>query len=239
MVHAEEFCAVLNKCLNDHWGSIENTDGQLWTEDKQAETEEGSPERKFGERWIGKHVADDVGLVRYALVTLGDVSVGKETEVKDIWEKLCGNKGELPYDELKPGSAVFKKKGEEFTHIGVYIGGGKVVEAKSVKMGVGMSAVTSGWDAWGELSAVNYSGKAVRKMVEEPKPDTRILSGNVSVYAENGNRVNVREDKSVSAVSVDSLPVGIRVEVLEDCGEFCKIQYTKTGYMMKKFLKGM
>ena len=86
---------------------------------------------------------------------------------------------------------------------------------------------------------MNYSKKAVRKMVEEPKPDTRVLSGDVSVYAENGNNVNVRADKSVSAVSVDLLPVGVRVEVLEDCGEFCKIQYVKTGYMMKKFLKGM
>lgn len=239
MVHAEEFCAVLNKCLNDHWGSIENTDGQLWTEEKQAETKEGSPERKFGERWIGKHVADDIGLVRYALVTLGDVSVGKETEVKDIWEKLCEKKGELPYDELKPGSVVFKKKGEEFAHIGVYVGGGKVIEAKSVKMGVGMSSVTSGWDTWGELAYVNYSGTAIRKLVEEPKPDMRVLSGGVSVCAENGHNVNVRADKSVSAVSVDSLPVGVRVEVVEDCGEFCKIQYVKTGYMMKKFLKGM
>lgn len=238
-MHSEEFCAILNKCLNDHWGSIENTDGQLWTEEMQAETKEGSPERKFGERWIGKHVADDIGLVRYALATLGDASLKKGTEIKDIWEKLCENKGALLCDELKPGSVVFKKKGEEFTHIGVYIGGGKVIEAKSVKMGVGTSSVTTGWDAWGELSAVNYSGKAIRKTVEEPKPDTRVLSGDVSVYAENGNKVNVRADKSVSAVSVDSLPVGVRVEVLEDCGEFCKIQYVKTGYMMKKFLKGM
>lgn len=237
-MHAEEFCAVLNKCLNDHWGSIEKTDGQLWSEEMQAGTKEGSPERKFGERWIGKHVADDIGIVRYALATLGDNSLKKDIEVKDIWEKLCENKGSLPNDELKPGSIVFKKKGEEFAHIGVYIGSGKVIEAKSVKMGVGMSSVTSGWDAWGELASVNYSGKAVRKLVEEPEPDTRVLSGDVSVYAENGNNVNVRSDKSTSAMSVDSLPVGVQVEVLEDCGEFCKIQYVKTGYMMKKFLKG-
>ena len=238
-MHAEEFCAVLNKCLNDHWGSIEKTDGQLWSEEMQAKTKEGSPERKFGERWIGKHVADDIGIVRYALATLGDNSLKKDIEVKDIWEKLCENKGALPYDELKPGSVVFKKKGEEFVHIGVYIGSGKVIEAKSVKMGVGMSSVTSGWDAWGELASVNYSGKAVRKLVEEPEPDTRVLSGDVSVYAENGNNVNVRADKSASAAVVDLLPVDTRVEVLEDCGEFCKIQYIKTGYMMKKFLKGM
>lgn len=238
-MHAEEFCAVLNKCLNDHWGSIDGTDGQFWTEEKQAETKEGSPEKKFGERWIGKHVADDIGLVRYALVTLGDNSLAKGIEAEDVWEKLCENKGSLPYDELKPGSIVFKKKGEEFAHIGVYVGSGKVIEAKSVKMGVGMSSVTSGWDAWGELASVNYSGKAVRKLVEEPEPDTRVLSGDVFVHAENGNNVNVRADKSASAAVVDLLPVDTRVEVLEDCGEFCKIQYMKTGYMMKKFLKGM
>jgi hypothetical protein len=36
---------------------------------------------------------------------------------------------------------------------------------------------------------------------------------------------------------IDVLPIGTQATVLEDCGEFCKIQYVKTGYMKKEFLK--
>lgn len=239
MVYADELCAVLNKCLNDHWGSIAGTDGQLWTEEKQATTAEGTPERKFGEKWIGKHVADDVGLLRRALLTLGNNSIAKETTVKDIWENMCAEKGKLPSEAIKPGTVVFKMRGEDPTHIGIYVGGGKVIEAKSVKMGVGLSTLTSGWDAWGELSEVNYSGAAVRPVEKEPEEDKRVLTGAVRVQAGNGQPVNVRAENSVSARLLDALPVNTEVTVLEDRGDFCKIQYVKTGYMMKKFLKGV
>ena len=59
---------------------------------------------------------------------------------------------------LKPGTAVFVWNGKKYSHVGLYIGDGTVIEAMGTMSGVTTSKVTAGkWTHWGELNGVDYS----------------------------------------------------------------------------------
>jgi len=78
-------------------------------------------------------VADCSGLFTWAFKQLGGFMYhGSNT----MWNKYCTAKGKLVNGrrsdgkELKPGTAVFVlKNGDDRSHVGLYIGGGKVIEA--------------------------------------------------------------------------------------------------------------
>ena len=55
-----------------------------------------------------------------------------------------------------PGMLVFKGTDKNKNHIGVYIGSGKVIEAKGHKYGVVQSAISSGWKYWGKCNLISY-----------------------------------------------------------------------------------
>ena len=63
----------------------------------------------------------------------------------------------------------------------------------------------------------------------------RVLRGPVQVTGTT-RPINVRAEQNMGSKIIDVLPIGTKATVLEDCGEFCKIQYIKTGYMKKEFL---
>ncbi len=59
-----------------------------------------------------------------------------------MWSKYTTAKGMLNKgkrtdgQELKPGTAVFKVRGDDFHHVGLYIGNGNVIEAQGTRTGV-------------------------------------------------------------------------------------------------------
>ena len=55
-----------------------------------------------------------------------------------------------------PGMLVFKGTDKNKNHIGVYIGSGKVIEAKGHKYGVVESSISSGWKYWGKCNLFSY-----------------------------------------------------------------------------------
>ena len=63
-----------------------------------------------------------------------------------------------------PGTAVFQVSKGRRTHIGLYVGGGKVIEARGTRSGV-IESDLSIWDEWGLLSAVDYSGVTAEVIV--------------------------------------------------------------------------
>jgi hypothetical protein len=90
-----------------------------------------------------------------------------------MYRKYCTAKGELKQGKrtdgaaLKPGTAVFVWNGKKYSHVGLYVGGGTVIEAMGAKNGVTTSKVTAAkWTHWGELKGVDYSGSAAQE------PDT-------------------------------------------------------------------
>ena len=115
----------------------------------------------LGNGRIGHRVADCSGLFSWAFRQLGgSIYHGSDT----MYRKYCVNKGELSKGKrtdrgtLKPGTAVFVWNGSNYSHVGLYAGGGIVIEAMSTLKGVTTTKVTAGkWTHWGELQGVDYS----------------------------------------------------------------------------------
>ena len=82
-----------------------------------------------------------------------------------MYRKYCVNKGELNKGKrtdqgmLKPGTAVFVWNGSNYSHVGLYVGDGIVIEAMGTIKGVTTTKVSAGkWTHWGELTGVDYAG---------------------------------------------------------------------------------
>ena len=59
---------------------------------------------------------------------------------------------------MKPGTAVFVWNGKKYSHVGLFVGDGIVIEAMGTVNGVTTTKVTaSKWTHWGELTGVDYS----------------------------------------------------------------------------------
>ena len=167
MIMAEALIAKFRQALDEHWGYIWGTAGEKWTAEKQKELEKTTDAnraqgRQYGSKWIGHRVADCSGLFSWAFKQLGGtIYHGSDT----MYRKYCVNKGELSKGKrtdrgtLKPGTAVFVWNGSSYSHVGLYAGGGIVIEAMSTLKGVTTTKVTAGkWTHWGEVTGVDYAG---------------------------------------------------------------------------------
>ena len=162
MIQASELVSLFRKALEEKWGYIYGQSGAVWTEAKQkAATREQTV--KYGRKWIGHNVADCSGLFSWAFRCLGGYMYhGTNT----MWKKYMAARGALTDGkrtdgrDLKPGTAVFKAKGTNYFHVGLYVGNGTVIEAKGTAYGVVTSAVTA-WHAWGEMQGVDYGDGTV------------------------------------------------------------------------------
>ena len=240
MIKPSDLIALFQQALNAKWGYIWGAYGQTWTAAKQhSATREMTV--KYGSKWIGHRVADCSGLVYWAFKQLGGtIYHGSHTMYRDYTTARGDLKNGQRTDgqPLKPGTAVFKKKkatagqksynGYNYHHVGLYIGDGTVIEAKGTINGVVTSKVST-WNAWGELKGVSYAEGGEKEM----KKATVVLPSGAS-----GSTVNMRESASRSAKIVCQVPVGASVDVIQDKGEWCYIQYNgKTGYMMSNYLE--
>ncbi len=154
MITAKALIEKFKFALAENWGYIWGTYGQLWTKEKQAgATDEKA--RLYGEKWIGHRVADCSGLGYWAFSELGGFIVhGSNT----IWNEYVTDRCELKNGQrtdgkpLFPGDPVFLKKTEDGVvkrhHIGYYVGGDTVIEAKGTQWGV----VTSKLTRWHETA---------------------------------------------------------------------------------------
>lgn len=168
MIKPADLIAKFQKAEHDKWGYIWGTAGVKWTEEKQKELEKTTdPDRaqgrEYGMKWIGHVVADCSGLFKWAFKQLGgEMYHGSNT----MYLKWCTDKGKLNKGKradgktLKPGTAVFTWNGNNYSHVGLYIGNGQVIEARNTRQGVVFSNVTDNrWMNWGELKGVDYSAK--------------------------------------------------------------------------------
>lgn len=239
MVSAQDLCAVCNKVLKDGWGVVPGFDGQVLTQDMIDERITDEALKKSASKWIGKHVVDAGGLLAYAFRTLGMADGYKPDGkyIERIFKEFCGETGKLPKGGLLPGMIMFKKRNDVYSGVGIYIGNSTIIEAKSSKVGVILSRLTNEWTYWGKLKNVEYDelpSKAALRRKEVR--DMRVLRGAVRLDGM-AESYNIRAEKTVAAKIIDVLPLGTQATVVEDCGEFCKIQYVKTGYIKKEFLK--
>ena len=170
MITTQELIAKFQQALSEKWGYIWGTAGVMWTAAKQKELEKTTDSdreqgRRYGKKWIGHMVADCSGLFTWAFKQLGGTMYhGSNT----MYLKWCSDKGKLSGGkradgkELKPGTAVFVWNGKNYSHVGLYIGDGTVIEAMGTRNGVTTTKVNaSKWTNWGELKGVDdESGSA-------------------------------------------------------------------------------
>ena len=154
MITAKSLIEIFKFAMDENWGYIWGAYGQLWTKEKQAgATDEKA--RLYGEKWIGHRVADCSGLGYWAFSELGGyIFHGSNT----IWNEYVTDRCELKDGKrtdgkpLYPGDPVFLKKVENGKvnrhHIGYYVGGDTVIEAKGTQWGV----VTSPLSRWHETA---------------------------------------------------------------------------------------
>ena len=239
MISAQDLCSVFNKVLKDGWGVVPGFDGQVLTQDMIDEKITDEAIQKSASKWIGKHVVDAGGLFAYAFRTLGMADHYKSSEnyIEKIFKDFCEETGKLPKGGLVPGMVIFKKRNDVYSGVGIYVGNSTIIEARSSKVGVIQSRLTNEWTYWGKLKNVEYDelpSKAALRRKEVR--DMRVLRGAVRIDGM-AEKYNIRAEKTVAAKIIDVLPLGTQATVVEDCGEFCKVQYVKTGYIKKEFLK--
>jgi len=133
--------------------------GDEWKKNTDAKNDKYYYAALYGQKWVGKKVADCSGLFAWAFNQLGSYMYhGSNT----MYREYCTEKGKLN-DSLKktlqPGIAVFTGSSEkDHPHVGLYVGNGKVIEASGTQAGVCMSNITAGkWTYWGKLKYVDYS----------------------------------------------------------------------------------
>lgn len=159
MIHYKALCDKFQQALSEGWGYIWGAAGETWTAAKQARATRPMTVQ-YGAKWIGHRVADCSGLFAWAFKSLGGyIYHGSNT----IWRKYCYRQGKLikgardDGNPIRPGTAVFLLKDGSRHHIGLYVGGGVVIEAKGTINGV-VTSKLSHWDEWGELKDVDYEG---------------------------------------------------------------------------------
>lgn len=167
MIKAADLIEKFRFSLDEKWGYIYGMKHVLWSQARQNnyiaayEGKDSLRQKscKYGSKWIGHIVTDCSGLFAWWIEQLGGkIAHGSNS----IYDNYCRAKGTLKNgkktngEELKPGTAVFTTGDNgKHGHIGLYIGGGKVIEAKGAVEGVIESKVTaSSWKAWGELKMI-------------------------------------------------------------------------------------
>ena len=168
IIRAADLIELFRQAKENQWGYIWGTAGEKWTAAKQKQLEKTTDAdrekgRLYGSKWIGHTVADCSGLFSWAYKQLGGYMYhGSDT----MYRKYCTAKGELKKgkrtdgQELRPGTAVFVWNGKKYGHVGLYVGGGVVIEAMGTQNGVTTSKVTaSKWTHWGELKNMQFEGE--------------------------------------------------------------------------------
>lgn len=226
MIQTQNLIELFQKALDEKWGYIWGTAGETWTKAKQAAaTREMTI--KYGSKWIGKRVSDCSGLFYWAFKQLGGYMYhGSNT----MYKQYCTDHGKLidgkkeNGEELKPGTAVFMwNSTNNWHHVGLYIGNGKVIEAKGTYYGVVSSDVES-WHYWGELKDVDYDGT---------HREAIMFYGKV-----NGGTLNLRKGPAKTYDRILGIPSGATVAIIEEANdEWWKVTYNgREGYVMKQYL---
>ena len=231
-ISTADLIAKFKYALDNDWGYIWGQAGDIWTQAKQnAATREQT--KKYGQKWVGHHVADCSGLFSWAFKQLGGYMYHGSDTMFRKYTTICGelkNGKRTDGQELLPGTAVFcyDEKDKKYSHVGLYIGDGWVIEASGTQTGVIKTRVTlSKWENWGQLKGVDYG--------VSPQP-TPIPTG----YAEvTGKRVALRKAPTTQASIIMRINTGEMVKLeTPPPSEWDYVSYQgKTGYMMKEFLK--
>ena len=161
MLTNEMLVAFVQKAKKEKWGYVYGADGSLYT---KALAERWGKQKRAGKtlkyfvedcaRWLGHIVVDCSELIVQAFRTVDKKYSDRNAATFKAQFAVSGALKTIP--DI-PGLAVWRKG-----HIGVYIGGGRVIEAGGYRVGVVETALNrpatgKAWTHWGKLRDVEYA----------------------------------------------------------------------------------
>jgi hypothetical protein len=112
-----------------------------------------------GQQWDGKPVYDCIGLIKaFAATESVDSALLTKNEVttKSAFRLWVSESGPIIDAVLQPGMLLFRIEGGYPTHVGVYVGEGKVVHARGTRWGVVEEVVPAVFTHWALLKWIDY-----------------------------------------------------------------------------------
>jgi len=187
MKKACEIVAFVMKAAAENWGYVLGGQGEIYTKEL---AEKWGNRKRSGKTlyyfvsqcapWFGRKIVDCSGLIVEAMRSGGASYYDRSANTFRAQFVESGSIKSIP--EI-PGLAVWRKG-----HIGVYVGNGKVVEARGYKYGVVTTNVFDrGWSLWGKLRDVDYtetaevtSGLVISKLLKRKRvfdvTDTEVMA---------------------------------------------------------------
>lgn len=169
-----------------------------------------------------KQVFDCAGLVKSIILLkkyvpaddLGATGIYSKCKVKDVISNI---------NTLKVGTLLFKGNDKQKTHVGIYLGSGKIAEAKGHAYGVVESSYNSTWKYYAEYYAVDYSGA-------EPKPDDPLKAGDLMIVSTKYTELMLRSYASTSAPILQRMKKGSKVTYMgeesdNNIGHWLKVKF--------------
>lgn len=231
MYTGQDLARLALDILPKGWGYIWGKAGVKWTQEQQDamdKTTESKYEsaRKYGKKWIGHYVADCSGLVKYLCRQLG-VTVPHGSN--SMWKGSLFEQGYIAGNAVPPGALVFKlRNGDDYYHVGIYVGDDRVVEAKSTYYGV-IESRLSDWTHYGLVRGIGYSS-------DRGDPVPGLKPGAAIVDVPNDGTVNIRKGPTTSSTNLGHLREGDTCEVVAVEGDWARVRYVSEGYIMSRFL---
>lgn len=189
---------------------------------------------------FGKRVHDCCGLVKgylwSATPTSTPVYNAKQDFDVNTFYKKCTKKGTISTFKKVQGQLVFKGTAAKKTHMGVYVGNNKVVEAKGHAYGVVTSSITS-WSYWGQCNLITDDVTPKPTPTPAPTPTPTPVAKKYKVTAKRG--LNVRRGPGKSYGVVKTLQYSTTVTVYEQKNGWGKISKTSSQWVSMAYLKAV
>lgn len=199
----------------------------------------------------GKKVHDCAGLIKGYLWSSSPTAAAKYNSKQDFgatgFYNHAKKKSTIKSFDKVAGRLVFKGKNKTMKHVGVYIGGGYVIEAKGHNYGVVKTKLAGGgWTHWAQCHLISEDPKKVEtpatpatstKPVDSvtPKPAPKpVVYPTYKVTAKSG--LNVRTGPGVKYKKLKTLKKNTKVKILEQkngWGKIAAAQWVAMNYLKK------
>ena len=172
-------------------------------------------------RWFGKYVVDCSGMIVWAIQK---ITPSYKDRTANGFKSQFTKSGPMSTMPEVPGIAVWSDK-----HIGIYIGGGYVIEARGTDIGVAKTQIKNrNWQRWGYIKDVDY-GDSIK---EEPGFKDVVC---VTKY---GGTVNIRKAPAMSSDILGKVVTGQKFKAKPPAGDWCEVMVGNIkGYMHKDYIK--
>lgn len=128
----------------------------------------------------------------------------------------CTKKGKMATFDHVAGRLVFKGKDSKMSHVGVYIGDGKVIEAKGHAYGVVMSNLDSKWTHWGQCNLFEddtSNPQPAPTPAPQPQPAPAPSTQKYRVKTKTGVPLRLRAAPNTKSAVLTTIPNGTVINV--------------------------